>query len=427
MRRGVKTSGGWSTALFASLSLVSAGGSLACGPALHSRAAGAVSPLAVRAVDWNPSRADVGQVRAVADDGDVVAVFSDRGATVFSARAPVAVDRAVTDWTSAAAIVGADGAARWIVGISRKGRMYYLRGLSAFEDVTARYGLGSAPIRGATSLGERDVGFLLDGAVAVADGAHVTRYAEPTRGATFAELTGGGGVGAGVVRDDGIDVFDIARKSIVHYPLRGAREVAVGADGRVYAATARGVYAADGAGKLALVYDASTPTIHGLVASGALDDAGGLGVQVWFADGDELGVISGSGVAETHGAKIGRDAKLAASSSGDVWVLSGGGLQRFAASSGGAPASGVSRAWDAAIAPIFARSCSGCHLPDGASGTDLSTATAWAKERSEIRERVVEKRTMPPEGHPLAEADRRAIRAWLDAEQGGGPSPAGAR
>jgi mono/diheme cytochrome c family protein len=181
---------------------------------------------------------------------------------------------------------------------------------------------------------------------------------------------------------------------------------ALGANGRLYATTPRAVYAGDASGNLALVYDATAATIHGLVMSGS---------QVWFADGDELGVVEDGRVAETSGAKIGRDAKLSSSTSGDVWVLSGGALDRFARADS-APSSPSTAAWTGAIAPIFARSCSSCHLPDGISGTDLSNAAAWDGERAQIRERVVERRSMPPQGHPLSESDREAIRKWVDGE-----------
>jgi cbb3-type cytochrome c oxidase subunit III len=380
--------------------------SLACGPAPHTRGAGAVSPLSVRWVDWNPSSAPVGSVRAVADAGDVVAVFSDRGATVFSARAPVATDTSIKDWATAGAITGADGAARWIVGVSGSGRMYHLRGLSTFEDVTARYGLGPARVLGVTTLGGGNVGFLLGSEIAIADGVHVSRYVGSI-GVTFDELVGGAGFGA-VVVPTGVRLFDLGRKAIALYPLPGVTHAAVGAGGRLYASTRRAVYAADSQGRLALVYDATEDSIHGLVASGS---------AVWFADGEELGVVEGERVAETHGAKIGRESKLASSSSGDVWVLSGGVLSRFARSEG-APSGDP--AWASTIAPIFARSCSACHLPDGASGTDLSTEAAWGGERAEILERVVEKRSMPPPGHPLSEEDREAIRRWLGESGGAG-------
>ncbi|HEX7665936.1 MAG TPA: cytochrome c, partial [Polyangiaceae bacterium] len=67
--------------------------------------------------------------------------------------------------------------------------------------------------------------------------------------------------------------------------------------------------------------------------------------------------------------------------------------------------------------PVFARACAACHLPNGVSGTDLSTADDWAKEKSAIHERVVVQRSMPPAGHAITDADREAIRAWTEAAQ----------
>ncbi|MEO8874940.1 MAG: hypothetical protein ABI461_05070, partial [Polyangiaceae bacterium] len=58
----------------------------ACGGSnLHSRESGAVAEtaLTVKSVAWNPANAPVGKVTAVSDDHDVVAVFSDNGASIF--------------------------------------------------------------------------------------------------------------------------------------------------------------------------------------------------------------------------------------------------------------------------------------------------------------------------------------------------------
>jgi hypothetical protein len=367
-----------------------------CGAAPRTRAAGAVAPLAVRPVPWNPGNAPVGRVSAVADAGAVVAVLGDAGVTVLSSGAVVATDRTVTDWVDARTVRGADGSSRWIVAIDGKGRLYYLRGTSSFEDVSARYGLEGRRVLGAAELDPARVGFLLDGEVDVADGRRVTRYAAP---APLVSLAGGGG--GGVATSRGAVVLFDATMAARTFPVPGVTHAAIGADGRLYASTPRALYASTERGDLALLYDAGADTLHGLVASGS---------HVWLADGAELAVVDGDHVAETSGVRIPPDARLAASPSGDVWVVASNSVRRYARVG---PEPALEVAWSSTLAPIFARSCASCHLPGGISGTDLSTAEAWESEKTRIAERVVTGRTMPPEGHPLADADRAAIAAWV--------------
>jgi mono/diheme cytochrome c family protein len=325
-------------------------------------------------------------------------VFADDRATVLSSRAVVAVDRSVTDWIDADTIDGADGSARWIVGISARHGVYYLRGLSSFENVSERYGLEGKPVVATAVLGRGLVGFLLDGELALADGQRVTRYDV----GPLAELVGGGGFAAGVLAS-GVRLVDGARGTRTDFLLPGARHAALGPAGRLYAATSRAVYAVDGAGKLDLLYEADGDTIHGLVASGE---------HVWFADGTELGVVDGDKILETSGLGAPGEGRLAASPSGDVWVMGGASLQRFARIE---PEASLAAAWMGGLAGVFARSCAACHLADGVSGTDLSTPEAWQSERAAIRDRVVIHGTMPPEGHALSDADRAAIAEWAAA------------
>jgi hypothetical protein len=378
------------------LPLIAAAANVGCGPPPHTRAAGALTPLTVRPVPWNPGNASVGNVRAVADAGNVVAVFGDKGATVLASGASVATDARV-GWVGAQTIAGADGAAHWIVGVDDHGHLYYLRGLSSFEDVSSRYGLDGRKLLAAAMLDASHVGFLLDGEVAIADGHRVTRYAT----GPLLDLAGGGGRGAGVQKDAVVS-FDAAATQARTFPLPGVARVAVGPDGRLYAVTSRAVYASKADGTLGLVYDAGADTVHGLAASGA---------HVWFGDGAELGVVDGDHVAETTGAGVSADATLSPSSSGDVWVLSHGQLQRFTRVD---PEPTMAAAWTT-LSPVFARVCSSCHGPNGSSGTDLSTPEAWESEKQAIRDRVVVSRSMPPEGHPLSDDDRRAIEAWVGA------------
>src|SRR5262249_31863105 len=80
------------------------------------------APLTVRAVEWTPSHADVGPVKAVADRANEIAVFGDRGATLIAAGAVAFTDRSVTRWATAATIPAADGSGAWIVGVDAQGK-----------------------------------------------------------------------------------------------------------------------------------------------------------------------------------------------------------------------------------------------------------------------------------------------------------------
>jgi hypothetical protein len=356
----------------------------------------------VRAIEWNPAAAPVGHVAAVADAGNVVAVLGDAGAAIFSSGALVATDRATTDWVSAQTVHGADGAARWILGIDARGRVHHLRGASVFEDVSARYGVEGKRVLGASMIDPDRAALLLDGAIAVADGRRVTLYGSPAPLASFA---GGGGFAAGVGAgaSAGAVVLLDPRMAARTFELPGATAAALGPDGRLYATTRRALYASTARGDLALLYDAGADVLHGLVVSGS---------HVWLADGPELAVVDGDHVSESTGTGLAPDAHLAPSASGDVWVIAPTGVRRFAIAGHEPP---LRVAWSSTLGPIFARSCAGCHLPGGISGTDLSTPDAWQSLRSRIVERVVTSRTMPPEGHPLSDVDRTAIGSWAAA------------
>jgi Cytochrome C oxidase, cbb3-type, subunit III len=370
--------------------------SVGCAPGVHTRAGGGVGPLTVHEVAWNPTHADVGQVRAVADAAGVTAVFSDLGATIFASGAVVAVDGSGKDWVGATVLPGADGGARWIVGLSRDGRLYRLKDRSAFEEVSARYGLEGDSVRSVATLGGNRVAFLLAQDLAIADGASVMRYAA----AGFSGLVGGGGFGGGLLNGSPY-VFRSDDFRARRYDLLGAKRAAFGPDGSLYVATERAIYAALPDGDLSLSYDSQSNRVGQLTASG---DA------VWFTDGTELGAVQLDHVSETDSQPVSADTVLAPSATSDVWALSQGSLRRF---SNAIASPDRLAAWTSNIAPIFARSCAECHQPGGLAGIDLSTAEDWVSERSAIRERVIETRTMPPQGHELSASDRAAIGAWV--------------
>jgi len=385
----------WGLALL--LVVASCGGAPAKPPGVPATVAN--EPLAIRAVEWNATKARVGKVEAVADSGDVAVVFANDGAHVFASGAHIATDTAVTDWVRADTIIGPDGSATWIVAVNAKGRLYHVRGRTQFEDVSERYGLGQHKVRDAAAIGTGWVGFLLDNELALADDKRVTRYGVPR----FTELNGGGGFGVGVSKDS-VFTFTARHRAVRTFALPNATHAVLNPEGRLFATTARGVYATNTAHDLVLMYETKTESIHGLVASAE---------HIWFAIGDELGVVDGNTVSLTKGAKIPPDAKLLASTTGDVWVLSKtGALTRYARVD---PEPEVAKAWHTSLSTVFARSCASCHQANGPAGVDLSNAEAWHSHRTAIRERVIVSRTMPPQGHELTDADRAAVKAWTEA------------
>jgi hypothetical protein len=348
-----------------------------------------VAPLTVVQVDWNPGKADVGKVAAVADAGGEIAVFGDRGASSFVGSAFVANDASIRSWRAATTIPAPDGNGSWLVAVDGEGKLHRLRGRSVLEDISGRWGLSQTKVVDVASMGLGRVVFALGTEAAIADGDRVARYDLP-----FTAVAGGAGRGIGLASGH-LRAFRPTHESDDTWSLEGARFVAMSGEGRMFAANDRAVYAEDAAGTLRRVFTAKAE-IHGLCASDG---------RTWFADGSELGVIESDRVAVTSGAKIDPTAHLSASPTGDVWTLANGTLTRY----------GTVRAaslWDQIIAGIHARVCAGCHGPNGSAGVDLSTAARWDGKRAAIEKRVLEEKSMPPPGTPIIDADRAAIAAW---------------
>lgn len=380
-------------------------GSAGCAASPHSRAGGGVTALHVRAVDWNPGKAPIEGVRAVADSGSDVVAFADGAATVLTGGRVVAVDRSVPRWVSAGTLPATDGSGTWIVGVDADGRVHRLFGKSRFEPVSDRFGLTGDHVMSVASLGGGVAGFRLRDEIAVADGSVVTRY---QTGPLEAFVGGGGSAALG---GDLLRVFDVATKRVSGFAVpevawhsgaggsAGAALVAVTRTGRLFVATPEAIWAQDDRGDLSLRFEAPGMTIHGLAAAGD---------RVWFAEGAELGVIEGAHVRETTDARLSPAAELTGSPSGDVWTLTAGALGRFAVEGNGGPS------WEEAVAPVFRRVCESCHRAGGEAGVQLGTEEAWDKRRERIRRRVLVDRDMPPAGRPLSDADREAIQGWLE-------------
>jgi hypothetical protein len=380
-----------------------------CAASPYSRGGGGVGPLAAHQVDWNPGHQRIVGVRAVADAGSDVVAFADGAATVLSGGRVVAVDSSVPAWVSAGTLPAADGSGTWIVGVDGEGQVRRLLGKKALEPVSDRFGLTGARVAEVATIGPGFAAFRLQDQIAVADGAHVTRYAT----GPLVELVGGGGraafespAGTALSKSSGGDrlrVLDVASKGVSGYTAPTGRTafVAMNTRGRLFVASTDAIWAEDLHGDLRLRFatSGSGGALHGLVASGD---------RVWFADGTELGLIEGDRVRETSGAGIDRAATLVGSPSGDVWTLTAGTLARWAAPSEHGPD------WTATIAPVFHRACETCHRVGGEAGVSLATQADWERRGERIRRRVFVDGDMPPPDHPLSERDRAAIRAWLD-------------
>lgn len=346
--------------------------------------------LSLRPVEWNPTAAEVRQIASVGDVGDLALFAGAGGTTVIKSGAVtiVARDRA---FGAVAEIAAADGEGRWLVGIDERGRLWRLRGATTFEEIGARYGLAGTPVRSLCSAGLSTV-FRLDRELAVADGRTVARYP-----ISLDDLACGPGR---VVGRSGKKVVAL---ELAHRTVRSFAVASIGAAvdgrGRVVVATRSALYL-ENAGGLALRYLAEHE-LRALVSGGG---------RVWFADGPLLAALDGDELAVTHTSLLSPRARLVGSSSGDVWALDPSVPPlRFTRD----PGDGSTQRWATLVEPVFARLCAECHLAGGRSGVDLSTENAWIAERKELRERVIDKRSMPPLGYPLADADRALIQSWL--------------
>jgi mono/diheme cytochrome c family protein len=367
--------------------------------ALSSCAASPSAPargaLKVRAVDWNPTHAPIAGVRAVADSGNDVVAFADGSATVLSGGRVVAVDHSVARWVFAGTLPAADGSGTWIVGVDGDGHVRRLLGKAKLEPVSDRFGLADAHVSAVASLGGSASAFLLADQIAVSDGAHVTRFA------TGPVTAMAGGAGRVALGGESVRVFDSASKKVDTFavPKAAPRYVAVSAQGKVFYADRRAIWSEDERGDLSLSFRSPRDAIHGVAASGD---------RVWFADGTELGVIEHGSVRMTSGANVSPNAIVAGSPSGDVWTLTDGALARYEAPKASGPG------WSETAFAVYQRVCASCHQAGGEAGVSLATEEAWEKRRDKIARRVFVDRDMPPPPRTLTDADRAALRAWLD-------------
>ncbi len=349
-----------------------------------------------------------GAVQSMADDGARQVVLTDDGPWIIRGQT---IERAQGQrhWLKAALIPAADGAGTWAVAIDADGHLCRLRPGVDPEDVGARYGLEHEQIADVATAGGRLVALLLKDAYAIADGARVTRYpAQGVRAVT------GGGTRVAVRFDERVDVIDglLPTAQNPHgtprgrsFRMKAPTAVALTARGQLFVAAGSALYRENSSGGLSLIYlSAGAPGLTSVVAAG---------FALWFADGTTLGHVEDGSTALTTAPALAPTSRLLGAGDGRVWALAGGQVTLLATNRESSSAAD----WDNGLGAVFTRACSECHLPGGRSDVDLSSASAWAARRDEIRERVLVKHTMPPAGRALSEDDAAAVRSWTHEAQ----------
>lgn len=375
-------------------------GTTATPPAQDGPSTPDVAALAVRTLDWNPSRLSLGRVASIVERGDELVVFSDTGAYVLAGGAIVSSETSITGWSAGALIAAGDGStSSWLVGIDGEGRVFRLRATGAWENVSDRFGLDGERVRAIAAPGMGKTLFVLDRGLAIADGQSVRRYDT----GRLSQLSAGGGRVAAILDTGAVLVFDVATEAALQYPIVAAGAV-VRANGRLAVTTLDTLYLERSTGALESVFRASPgEPLHVLATAGA---------RTWFMIGTNLGLIEADDtVRRTNAQTFPSSATLAGSPGGDAWLLAAGEATRVGIDD--ATMAKVRR-WEESVRPIFLTVCAKCHLPGGEGRLNLSSYNAWIRYRDDIHERVIVDRSMPPAGTTLAESDRNALRAWLE-------------
>lgn len=374
-----------------------------CGSSKSDPSPPTASPaITLAPVAWNPANADVGSVVYVVEKDKTLAIFGSKGVLTFTSGAIASTDASITDWRSAAVIPSPDGVSTWLIGIDGSGRVRRVSEAGDPVDVSDRYGLGSDKVT-SVACAAGIVAFLLESGFAVSDGTKVTHYEVP-QPRSLAMVKGIVALADGT----GVRIFDHGRETDIALP--DAQLVAYDDAGHLLAATSHALYDLSGGSAMRL-YDVGARTIH---------QVGAAGSAVWLEVDTDLARFSAWQLAIGTGASLAPDARLVPSPSGDVWVISGGQLQRWSVAT--AVADGDEATWTATVEPVYAAVCSNCHSPAGSgkssSNIDLSTYEGWKGRRAQVYARVVGQagtpNAMPPptSGIALTATQRSAIEAW---------------
>ncbi|HEY1559123.1 MAG TPA: cytochrome c [Kofleriaceae bacterium] len=358
-------------------------------------ACGAARPVAPLVVQPSPPIAlDVGSSTPIVEQGDAVYVLAGKVATIVRGGAIAARIEAPAAWTAGASIAAPDGDGRWVVGADTDGKLWRLTASGEREDVSDRLGLAGAKIRAVGGAGTTTAFDLGDAIAYTIDGVHLARV-PATPGSSLA-------VARGVLAratNGHVESWDLVHATRVTYPVHSDAIAFLDADSdhpRLVIADTDRVWIERGG------------QLHAIGAPGPVRAIAAARDRLWIDGGDDrLYTLDGARFVATTAPP---GLLAAASQDGDAWLARPHALLRY--SPGGGT---VEPAWTAQVAPVFQRVCSHCHLPDGDSGIDLSTAASWHADRDELVRRVLVTRTMPPAGTDLSDADRAALAGWLNA------------
>jgi len=350
--------------------------------------------LRLRRVPFNAAGVMLGRVQAVAEAGDLVALWGDRGLTMLQGGTLTASDATVTAWRAAAAVPAGDrSGGTWLLGVDTMGRVWRVRDARTLENVTARYTLEMRDARTVAPLDATRTAFGMAAGFAIADGMRVLSWDDPT----FATMVAGGGRVA-TRTPQGVRVFDAATRLFQQYPLQGVTGVGLDGMGRLHVTAGAVYYAQDMAGQL----------VPRVTAPAMLRDVTVSGSRVWLVVGSSLGAVEDGALSVADDVMVPAGATLHGSPSGDLWVLTATTVERY-----GIDDSPDRRLWEETVRPVFSRRCTPCHLPGGTAGIDLSTYASWVMRRASVRTQVFDTGAMPPNPPPLSADDRAALARWL--------------
>lgn len=323
----------------------------------------------------------IANVQQVVELGDATYAFAPHQIAIVRGNAIVAnVTAPVAAWSAATTIPALDGEGRWVVASDDHGAIYRVRATGELESIASELGVSRGRVVGAAT----SFAIAGDDIALSTDGVHLSRY----------KVSGELAIAPGklaVADPMGVEVWDLAKHQRIRWPIAHATPAFLG--DKLVLVTLEAVY----------VDGDRLPASHPMVAI--------AGSKLWVASGGTLYTFDGAALVRTTAA-LPAGVRIFAGHDGGVWIADAHGISAHTQST-----RVDDPQWRASIEPVFQRVCAHCHLPGGSADLDLSTLKAWQDERPELIRRVLVTRTMPPAGTDLADADRAALAAWLNARR----------